>query len=107
MKKLEDQATTNIEQLTKDGKFVLFFEADWCPDCKFIEPEMPAIEQDYPDYEFIQVDRDQFLDLAKDLGIMGIPSFVAFSNGQEIGRLVNKERKTKAQVESFMDSLDK
>ncbi|UQS82640.1 thioredoxin family protein [Bombilactobacillus folatiphilus] len=107
MQKLEDQATTKISELTKSGKYILFFEADWCPDCKFIEPEMPAIEQDYPDYQFIQVDRDQFLDLAKELGIMGIPSFVAFKDGQEIGRLVNKDRKTKAQVESFLDSLPK
>ncbi|UQS83348.1 thioredoxin family protein [Bombilactobacillus thymidiniphilus] len=107
MKKLEDYQTTDLQEITQEGKYILFFEADWCPDCHFIEPELPSIEKDYSQYQFIQVDRDKFLDLAKELGIMGIPSFVAFENGKEIGRLVNKERKTKEQVENFIASLAK
>ncbi|MBA1434576.1 thioredoxin family protein [Bombilactobacillus bombi] len=106
MKKLSEYATTDINTLTQNGKYMLFFKADWCPDCKFIEPFMPEIAADYPDYQFIEVDRDEFMDLAKDLGIMGIPSFVAFKDGQEIGRFVNKDRKTKPEVESFIDSLN-
>ena len=66
---------------------------------------MPEIESDFADYQFIKVDRDENIDLAADLGIMGIPSFVAYKDGQEIGRFVNKDRKTKEQVESFLRSL--
>jgi len=36
---------------------------------------------------------------------MGIPSFVAYSDGQEIGRFNNGDRKTKAEVENFINSL--
>ncbi|AXX64273.1 MAG: thioredoxin family protein [Lactobacillus sp.] len=106
MKKLADYQTTNVQELTKNGKFMLFFEADWCPDCKFIEPLMPEIEAEYPEYQFIEVDRDEYMDLAKELGIMGIPSFVAFADGKEIGRFVNKDRKTKQEVETFINSLN-
>lgn len=105
MKQLTKFPTTDLAQITQKGQYVLFFHADWCPDCKFIEPEMPSIEEDFPEYQFISVDRDQFLDLAKKLNIMGIPSFVAYADGQEIGRLVNKNRKTKAEVEDFLKSL--
>jgi hypothetical protein len=38
--------------------------------------------------------------------VFGIPSFIAFENGEEIGRFVNKDRKTKEQVEKFIDSLN-
>lgn len=106
MKELNDYSTTDVQTVTQDGKYILFFSATWCPDCKFIEPFMPEIEADYPDYQFVHVDRDQFLDLAKELGIMGIPSFVAFDRGQEIGSFVNKDRKTKAEVEDFINSLN-
>lgn len=106
MKELNDYSTTDVQTVIQDGKYILFFSATWCPDCKFIEPFMPEIEADYPDYQFVHVDRDQFLDLAKELGIMGIPSFVAFDRGQEIGRFVNKDRKTKAEVEDFINSLN-
>ncbi|MFT9270602.1 MAG: thioredoxin family protein, partial [Lentilactobacillus hilgardii] len=39
--------------------------------------------------------------------VMGIPSFVAYDNGQEIGRFSNPDRKTKQEVEKFIDSLNK
>lgn len=97
----EDQLQKKIAR----GKYVLFFSAGWCPDCHFIAPAMPAIEKDFSDYAFIHVDRDQNIDLAAELNIFGIPSFVVYENGQEIGRLVNKERKTKQQVEDFLNNL--
>ncbi|KRK74190.1 thioredoxin family protein [Lacticaseibacillus nasuensis] len=87
------------------GKKMLFFSADWCPDCRFIKPAMPEIEAEYPDYDFIYVDRDDNIDVAQDMGVFGIPSFIAFANGKETGRFVNKDRKTKQEVESFINGL--
>lgn len=89
----------------KNGKYMLFFTAGWCPDCTFIKPAMPEIEADYPDYTFLKVDRDGNIDLARDLNVFGIPSFIAFQDGKELGRFVNKDRKTKQQVEKFIDEL--
>jgi thioredoxin-like negative regulator of GroEL len=66
---------------------------------------MPAIEEEYGDYEFILVDRDENIAVAQDMGVMGIPSFIAFNDGQETGRFVNKDRKTKTEVESFINGL--
>jgi hypothetical protein len=37
--------------------------------------------------------------------VFGIPSFVAFHNGEEIGRFVNKDRKTQEQIQEFINSL--
>ncbi|KOY72905.1 Thiol-disulfide isomerase and thioredoxin [Apilactobacillus kunkeei DSM 12361 = ATCC 700308] len=105
MKQLPTMNLAELKKTVSDGKYMLFFSADWCPDCSFIKPAMPEIEAEYPDYKFIAVDRDQNIDLAADLAIFGIPSFVAFENGEEIGRYVNKDRKTKKQVEEFIDSL--
>ncbi|KYC58771.1 hypothetical protein B4098_2463 [Heyndrickxia coagulans] len=81
------------------------FSADWCPDCRFLDPFMPEIEEAYSDYTFVHVDRDKFLDLCADLDVYGIPSFVAFRDGKEIGRFVSKDRKTKEEVEKFIESL--
>ncbi|MDR0299515.1 MAG: thioredoxin family protein [Streptococcaceae bacterium] len=96
----------NLNFLTKqEGKFVFFFTAAWCPDCTFIKPKMPEIEAENPEFEFIEVDRDEYMDLAQDWDIFGIPSFVVLENGQEIGRLVNKARKTKEEVNNFLASF--
>ncbi|WP_099975003.1 thioredoxin family protein [Lactobacillus terrae] len=104
MKTLEDFNTKDWKEATKQGKYVLFFHADWCPDCKFIEPKMPEIEQDFSDFTFISIDRDENMDMAIELGIMGIPSFIVVEDANEIGRLVNKDRKTKEEVENFISS---
>ncbi|WP_225047006.1 thioredoxin family protein [Lacticaseibacillus kribbianus] len=87
------------------GKKMLFFSADWCPDCTFIKPAMPAIEAEYPDYQFIYVDRDENIEIAQDKGVMGIPSFIAIEDGKEIGRFVNGDRKTRQEVETFINGL--
>lgn len=84
------------------GTYVLFFTADWCPDCNFIKPAMPEIEQDFSQAQFITINRDDNIELAADFGIMGIPSFVVMQDGQEKARLVNKKRKTKEEVENFL-----
>ena len=52
---------------------MLFFDAAWCGDCRFIKPQMPAIEKEYSDWQFVEIDRDKFLDLAKDMDVFGIP----------------------------------
>ncbi|WP_281164807.1 thioredoxin family protein [Liquorilactobacillus sicerae] len=102
MQKLEKIDQQTLQQKFAKGKFVFFFEAGWCPDCQFIKPAMPEIEKDFPQYKFIKIDRDENLDLCQEMGILGIPSFVVYENGKEISRFVNKDRKTKAEVETFL-----
>ncbi|CAJ1228416.1 thioredoxin family protein [Levilactobacillus zymae] len=105
MEQLPKMSATELKDVVKSGKTMLFFSATWCPDCTFIKPAMPAIEAEYPDFKFMAVDRDENIDLAAELNVFGIPSFIAYADGQEIGRLVNKDRKTKAEVETFINSL--
>lgn len=103
MKKLA--TVEEFSLLTQADKVVFFFTADWCGDCTFIKPVMPEIIESYPDVQFIEVDRDRFIDLCGDLAIFGIPSFVAFEKGQEVGRFVSKDRKTKEEIEAFIETL--
>ncbi|MET3697238.1 thioredoxin [Bacillus oleivorans] len=103
MKKLHSLEEVNT--LVNSGTHVFVFSADWCPDCRFIEPFMPEVEEKFSDLGFIYVDRDQFIDLCQEWDIYGIPSFVAFHNGNEVGRFVSKDRKTREEIESFLTSL--
>lgn len=98
----------SLEELAsyvENGKNVFFFTADWCGDCRFIKPALPEIEEVFPDYQFIEVDRDAYIDVAAKWNIFGIPSFVVLDNGKELGRLVNKDRKTKAEITDFLNGL--
>ena len=105
---MEQFGKMNLETLTKKlekGAYVLFFSADWCSDCNFIKPALPAIEAEYPDYKFIHIDRDENIDLCRELMVMGIPSFIVYKNGEEVARFVNKNRKTKEEIETFLNEV--
>ncbi|WP_050616085.1 thioredoxin family protein [Bacillus testis] len=87
------------------GKVVFLFSADWCRDCQLIKPFMPEIETEFDDFTFVYVDRDKFIDICIENDIFGIPSFIVYSHGTELGRFVSKDSKTKEEIESFLQSL--
>ena len=94
-----------LQSVEQEGKKVFFFSADWCGDCRYIQPFLPEIEAENPEFTFILVDRDQYLDLAKLWDIYGIPSLVVLDKDRELGRFVNRDRKTKAQISEFLAGL--
>ncbi|MBM7709888.1 thioredoxin family protein [Enterococcus lemanii] len=99
-KSLEEFAT-----YVEKGQSIFFFTAQWCGDCRFIHPIIPELEAEFSDFQWIEIDRDKFIDVCAEWGIFGIPSFIAIKDGQELGRLVNKNRKTKEEIQSFIQSL--
>lgn len=94
-----------FEQLRNGGKTIFMFSANWCPDCRIIEPILPEIEEKFSEFTFTHVDRDEFIELCQQLAVYGIPSFIAFENGKELGRFVSKDRKTQEEIERFINDL--
>jgi thioredoxin-like negative regulator of GroEL len=92
------------EAIAQSQTTMAVFKATWCKDCHYIEPFMPDIEKAYADrITFIELDRDEFPELCEQLNILGIPSFIAFRQGQELIRFVSKLRKTREEIEQFLD----
>jgi thiol-disulfide isomerase/thioredoxin len=102
MKKISNEqdfhALITMPQIT-----VAVFKTTWCPDCHYIEPFMPDLEKKYDQISFIELDRDELPELCEQLNILGIPSFLAFREGQELARFVNKLRKTREEIEEFLE----
>ncbi|MGG1517483.1 thioredoxin family protein [Paenibacillus oryzisoli] len=92
------------EQINRPELTVAIFKTTWCKDCHYIEPFMPAVEEAYQGkITFIELDRDEVPDLCERLNILGIPSFIAFREGKEVVRFVSKLRKTREEIEQFLD----
>ncbi|MBD1380160.1 thioredoxin family protein [Metabacillus arenae] len=98
-------SSENYKQVIALENVILMFSADWCPDCRAIEPILPELEKENEKHTFYYVDRDKFIELCQELNVFGIPSFIAFHHGQETGRFVNKERKSKEQIQEFINGL--
>ena len=99
----------NTEEFYKaveeDKTCIVYFYTKWCPDCFIIKQALPRLEKEYPGITFYSFDRDKDINLAKHLEIYGIPSFLIFQNGDEIGRYVDKRRKSYIEVKTFIDKV--
>lgn len=87
------------------GQSILVFSTTWCPDCHFLKTFIDDLVKQNPQWTFYYVDRDEMVDLCIDLEIMGIPSFIAYKNGKEVSRYVDKLRKTQQQIQEFIDHI--
>ncbi|MBP1962542.1 thioredoxin family protein [Paenibacillus aceris] len=103
MLKISNEQTFQ-EQISKSTLTVAVFKTTWCKDCHYINPFMPALEEAYAGrITFVELDRDEVPDLCEQLNILGIPSFIAFRDGKELVRFVSKLRKTREEIEQFLD----
>lgn len=89
----------------QEEDIIALFSADWCPDCRVIEPFLPELEEEFSHYTFIYIDRDDFIEVCQQYDVFGIPSLIAFQKGKEVGRFVSKNRKTKEEIVQFIKQL--
>ena len=86
----------NFKELTKN-KVLVDFYADWCGPCKMLSPILEQVESPI---KVIKINVDKHEDLAREYGVMSIPTLVIFDNNKELKRnigFIGKE-----QVEKFL-----
>lgn len=105
MDQLDKITTLEAFQQAIQGHSMIVFSTTWCPDCHFLKTFIDDLVAHNQDWHFYYIDRDEMVDLCIDLEIMGIPSFIAYHEGKEVGRLVNKLRKTQEEIQTFIDGL--
>ncbi|KAF2829337.1 thioredoxin-domain-containing protein [Ophiobolus disseminans] len=77
----------------KDTFVVLDCFATWCGPCKMIAPTIVKFSEKYPETRFYKLDIDEVPEVAKDLGIRAMPTFVFFKNGEKVGEVVGANPK--------------
>ena len=74
----------NFKELIKKEKKVLVdFYATWCGPCKMLAPVLEKAESNI---KAIKVDTDEFDELAREYGVMSIPTLVLLEDGKEVKR---------------------
>ncbi|KFY00093.1 hypothetical protein V495_00684 [Pseudogymnoascus sp. VKM F-4514 (FW-929)] len=62
--------------------------AEWCGPCKAISPKLVEYSNQFPNAHFIKVDVDDVPDVAQELGIRAMPTFIFFKKGEKAGEVV-------------------
>ncbi|SFE95630.1 thioredoxin family protein [Alteribacillus iranensis] len=93
----------DFKEAKENKRVVVMFSADWCPDCRILDPAIPNLVENNQDFTFYHADRDALLDVCQEYGVFGIPSFITFHRGEEVSRFVSKDRKTPEDVQSYLN----
>jgi thioredoxin 1 len=92
----------------KDTLLVLDCFATWCGPCKVIAPQVVKFSKEYPKARFYKIDVDEVPDVAQELGIRAMPTFMFFKNGEKVGEVVGANPKAlQAAIEQNYESEDK
>lgn len=90
----------------KQTPVVMIFSAEWCSDCRYLDMYIDDVANQYAgQVELYKVNRDDFGELCETLDIMGIPSFLAYREGRVVNRFVNGKRKSREEVEDFLNTV--
>ncbi|PGH01858.1 thioredoxin [Helicocarpus griseus UAMH5409] len=80
--------TTAAASGTKTPLIVIDCFATWCGPCKMIAPKLVEFSESYPNVGFYKVDVDECPDVAQELGVRAMPTFVFFKDGQKVDEVL-------------------
>ena len=86
-----------FKDLIKEDKILVDFFATWCGPCKMLAPVLEKVESNL---KVIKVDTDEFEELAREYGVMSIPTLVLLEKGKEVKRNIGFIDKTN--LEKFL-----
>jgi thioredoxin len=80
-------------------RHILYFTADWCNPCKKVKPIVEELNRD-SSVKFQFIDVDQEIEMAKNMNVRSIPTFIVIDNGSEVKRVTGAQ--TKEQLEGLI-----
>ncbi len=81
--------------LESDLPVVVDFHAAWCGPCRVMSPILAELSEERPDVRFVKLDVDDNLETAARYGVMSMPTFMVFRNGEPVLKLIGSRRKSR------------
>ena len=87
-------ASFEQEVLKSDTPVLVDFWAEWCVPCHMVSPVVEDIARQYGDrMKAVKLNVDDNPQIARQYGVMSIPTLIVFRDGQEKARVVGARNK--------------
>ncbi|MBO2536976.1 MULTISPECIES: thioredoxin family protein [Rummeliibacillus] len=90
------------EVIASSQPVIVKFFAGWCPDCSRLNMFIDPIIEEYNQYTWYEINRDDFPELADKYQVLGIPSLLIFKDGEKLAHLHSANAKTPQDVTTFL-----
>ena len=87
-----------INDLVKEGITLVDFYADWCGPCKMLGAVLENM-----DINVVKINTDTHQELAKEYGVMSIPTVYIYKNGEEVSKFIGF--KSKEEINEIISNL--
>jgi thioredoxin 1 len=95
VKHLENE---NFKEVISRGVWIVDFYADWCGPCKMLGPVLEELDDNV-----LKINVDCHEDLAREFGVMSIPTICFFKDGNLVNKVVGF--RSKDEIETIVKGL--
>ena len=93
---------SNFQEMTGKGLVLVDFFATWCGPCRMLGPVLEDMANDRDSIDIVKVDIDESMNLARQFGLMSVPTLILFKDGQVIAKTGGFQ--PKESLQQFIDN---
>ena len=91
MGKVQDATKENFRELVADGLVLVDVWGPDCVPCMALMPHVQTLAEARPELDVVKVEAPKARRLCMELRVMGLPAFLLFHDGQEVGRIAGPD----------------